>query len=162
MVFDKIRQQLCAFTHSCWVTGNFNYKTLKKTLHLSEGGCNAQEYKQCFPLSSHLEAGTWEEGESNSWTIILHDTQGFGLYALGLVFEKLAMLTLDETKLTRRGKNVLSSKLADGNGLLSDREEPRNVVSLGSRRKKPPQRKQPCQQPCWSTCTPIAQTDMPI
>lgn len=48
----------------------------------------------------------------NNWLCELHDTQGFGLYALGLVFEKLAMLTLDETKLTRRGKNVPSSKLA--------------------------------------------------
>lgn len=59
MVFDKARQ-LCAFTHSCWVTGSFNI-SLKEVEMI-------RSVSNVF-LSSLLEAGTWEEVELDSWTI---------------------------------------------------------------------------------------------
>lgn len=37
---------------------------------------------------------------------------GFGFYALEQTFNKLGRLTWDETQLTRRGKNILGSKMA--------------------------------------------------
>lgn len=57
---------------------------------------------------------TWAEGgmdQLNEWLCEWCCTQGFGTMVLAASLTD--MLTLDETQLTRRDKNVLGSKLSE-------------------------------------------------
>ena len=67
---------------------------------------------------SILSVGDWDTGRRiqtglvNDWLHGLRRTQGFGFWDLRLTLKEPGMLMLDEKQLTRRSKDILTSKLA--------------------------------------------------
>lgn len=67
---------------------------------------------------SILPAGDWDPGRRrrkvhlNDWLHGWCHAKGYRFYDLGHSFEKLEVLTWDGMQMTRRGKNILGSRLA--------------------------------------------------